>query len=124
MSFDLNDGEMNDFEKRLAKAMRRVDAPPNVAKFLELAAEVHAERELPRRERKHRWAFFFLRPPAWSMGALAAVLVLGVFAGEQVHERRQQARAEQQFETAMRVTDHALDHTRAQLERVGLKLGE
>jgi hypothetical protein len=116
--------EMSDFEKRLTRAMRRVDAPPNVAKFLALAAEVHAERELPRRERKHRWAFFFPKPPAWAAGALAAVLVLGVFAGEQAHERRRQAKAEQQFETAMRVTDHALDQTRAQLERVGLKLGE
>jgi type VI protein secretion system component VasK len=116
--------ELSDFEKQLAKAMRRVDAPPNVAKFLALATEVHAERELPRRERKHRWAFFLPMPPSWAAGALAAVLVLGVFAGEQVHERRQQARAEQQFETAMRVTDHALDQTRAQLERVGLNLGE
>jgi hypothetical protein len=113
--------DMNDFEKKLAKAMRRVDAPPNVAKFLAAAAEVHAERELPRAERKHRWAFFLPVPPA---GALAALLVLGVFAGEQVHERRQQAKAEQQFETAMRVTDHALDQTRAQLQRAGLKLGD
>ncbi len=48
--------EMDDFEKRLVRAMRRVDAPPNVAKFLALATEVHAERELPRSERKHRWA--------------------------------------------------------------------
>jgi hypothetical protein len=116
--------ELDDFEKRLAKAMRRVDAPPDVARFLALAVEVHAERDLPRRERKHRWAFFFPMPPVWAAGAVTAVLVLGFFAGEQVHERRQQARAEQQFETAMRVTDHALDHTREQLERVGVRLGE
>jgi hypothetical protein len=119
--------ELSDFEKQLAKAMRRVDAPPNVAKFLALATEVHAERELPRRERKHRWAFFLPMPPSWAAGALAAVLVLGVFAGQQVHERAQERKAavaRQQFETAMRVTDHALDQTRAQLERVGLNLGE
>jgi hypothetical protein len=117
--------DLNDFEKRLAKAMRRVDAPPNVAKFLALAAEAHAERELPRRARKHRWAFFFPKPPMWAMGAVTAVLVLGVFAGEQIHERTQERKAavvQREFETAMRVTDHALDHTRAQLERAGLNL--
>jgi hypothetical protein len=55
-------------------------------------------------------------------GALAAVLVVGVFGVEQVHERRERAVATQQFVTAMRVTDHALDQTRAQLKRSGIRL--
>jgi hypothetical protein len=38
------------------------------------------------------------------------------------HEREQAALATQQFETAMRVTDHALDQTRNQLQRAGIKL--
>jgi len=56
--------------------------------------------------------------------AIAAVLVLGCFVAERVHVERQKAElAQQQFETAMRVTDHALDQTRVQLERAGLRFG-
>jgi len=115
---------MTDFEKRLTRAMQRVDAPETMAKFLMAAAEVQAERELPRSQRKHRWAFFLPMPPAWAAGAVAALLVMGIFAGEQVHQRTQERKAEHQFETAMRVTDHALDQTRASLERAGLRLGD
>ena len=63
----------------------------------------------------------------WIGGAIAAALVVGVFTGEQVRVRSQQRKAEearQQFETAMRVTDRALDRTRASLQRAGFTLGE
>jgi len=67
------------------------------------------------------------RMQAWMGGAIAAVLVLGMVAAEQMHlrrERAEQAKADQQFAVAMQVTDHALAQTREQLQRAGLKLGE
>jgi type VI protein secretion system component VasK len=111
---------MNDFEKDLTQAMQRVDAPEGfAARLLERAAtgEKQDRRMLvtPRR----RW---------WWSGsgiAVAAGLVAGMFVVQQVHvrhEREQAAVAQQQFETAMRVTDHALDRTRARLERSGIRL--
>jgi hypothetical protein len=61
-------------------------------------------------------------------GALAAVLALGMYGSEVLHQRReraeQAAKADQQFAVAMQVTDHALAQTREQLQRAGLKLGE
>jgi len=125
----MSEMEQNEFERALTQAMRQVDPPETLVKFLMKAAEVEAESRSPRRERKHKWAWFV--PQArrqsfgWMSGALAAVMVVGVFGVEQVHvrhEREQAAVATQQFETAMRVTDHALDQTRAQLQRAGIKL--
>ena len=60
-------------------------------------------------------------------GAIAAGMLAGVFATEQVHQRRERERTEaaaRQLETAMRVTSRALDQTRAQLARAGLRLEE
>jgi hypothetical protein len=123
----MSEMEQNEFERALTEAMRRVDAPETLTTFLMRAAEVEAESRLPRKERKHRWAWFVpsARRPgfAWMGGALAAVMLVGVFGVEQVHVRHvRTAEATQQFETAMRVTDHALDQTRAQLKRSGIKL--
>jgi hypothetical protein len=115
-----------EFEKALASALRPVNPPERVARFLALAAEVEAERHQPRRERTHRWAFALPRPQRWllpSLGtAVAAALAVGVFAGEQLHRRHQQELADRQFDTAVRVTDHALENTRAQLLRSGIRL--
>jgi hypothetical protein len=58
------------------------------------------------------------------MGAVAALLAVGVFAGEQVHRHHQQELADRQFDTAVRITGHALDQTRAQLLRAGVQLPE
>jgi hypothetical protein len=122
----MSEMEQNEFERALARAMRRVDPPETLTKFLMRAAGVEAESRLPRKERKSKWAWIVpqARRPgfAWMSGALAAVLVVGVFGVEQVHERRERAVATQQFVTAMRVTDHALDQTRAQLKRSGIRL--
>ena len=70
-----------------------------------------------------RARFAVLSGRAWVGGAIAAALVLGAFVGDQVHVRRERERAAlatQQFETATRVTDHALDQVRAQLARAGV----
>ncbi len=116
---------MTPFEEQLQKAMRHVDAPPTLVRFLEAAVEVERERTLPRKERKHRWAFFLPRPQfaAWMTSAVAAMLVVGVFAGEHAYRRHEQTvLATQQFETATRITDEALAHTREQLARAGVSL--
>ena len=67
---------------------------------------------------------------AWRLvggAAIAATLVGGVFAAQDVrerHEREQrQAIATQQFETATRITDQVLAHTRDELERSGALRG-
>jgi hypothetical protein len=125
----MKDEEMDEFERQLSRAMRRVEVrAETTAKFLSIAAAVKEEHERTGR----RWikpasggrVLFMPRPRAWMGGAIAAVLVLGVLGGERVHQRRQQEMAERQFETAIRVTDHALEQTQAQLQRAGVKLGQ
>jgi hypothetical protein len=107
----------------VARALRRVDAPEGFA----LRVLERAEKKTSLRARVLTMPSWVSRPSAWAGSAVAAALVLGCFAAEQVHVRQQQEKAEraqQQFETAMRVTDHALDQTREHLERAGFKLGD
>jgi hypothetical protein len=112
-----------DFEKKLSNAMRRVNAPDDLAKYLMAATEVRAERHLPRSERKNRWTWLMPNANAWFGTAVAAMLLLIAFTGIQVHQRHERReRAEQQFETATRITDQALEHTREQLQRAGVPL--
>ena len=115
--FEIGEQEPGDFERQLTQALRHVDAPEGfAARVMEHAAT--AEESLPVPPR-----FLPPRIRAWVGGTIAAMLVLGLLAAEQVHlrhEREQVALARQQFETAMRVTDHALDQTRVQLEHAGL----
>jgi hypothetical protein len=61
---------------------------------------------------------------SWRLGslALAAALTACLFTGEQLHRRHQQQLADQQFLTAVRITDQALDQTREQLLRAGIHL--
>ncbi|HEY5328950.1 MAG TPA: hypothetical protein VIJ79_03620 [Acidobacteriaceae bacterium] len=116
------DEVQDEFEQELGRRMRRVDPPEGFAeRLLERAAAQTPLRAkvltMPRRT--------VFR--AWVGGAIAAALVTGVFVGEQAHLRSRDRKAEaarQQFETAMRVTDRALDPTRASLQRVGLALGD
>ena len=129
------DLKLAEFELELARAMRRVDAPEGFAARLVARAEsgdivsTQVRESVPgapglvvMRPQSRLW-----RMQAWMGGAIAAVLVLGMVAAEQMHlrrERAEQAKADQQFAVAMQVTDHALAQTREQLQRAGLKLGE
>jgi hypothetical protein len=116
------DEVQDEFEQELGRRMRHVDPPEGFAERLmeRAAAQAPARQKvltMPRRQ--------IFR--AWLGGAIAAALVTGVFVGEQVHLRSQERQAEvarQQFETAMRVTDHALDQTRASLQRAGVTFGD
>jgi glycogen debranching enzyme len=108
-----------EFELQLARAMRRVDAPEGFADRIMERSASPVETVIVMRPRSGLW-----RMQAWAGGAIAAALVLGTFGAEQLHQRREQAKADQQFAVAMQVTDHALAQTREQLQRAGLNLGE
>ena len=115
------DLKLAEFELHLARAMSRVDAPEGFADRVMDRAASPAEKVVAIRPRTFRDA-------AWMGGAIAAVLALGMFGAEQLHLRREKAEqaaaANQQFEAAVRVTDHALAQTREQLQRAGVTFGE
>ena len=121
---ELGEWKMDEFEAQLVRELRRVDAPEGFA--LRVLDRV-SDRKTPLRARVLMMPAWTFKPRVWVGGAIAAALVLGCFAAKQVRARQQQEKAElaqQQFETAMRVTDHALGQTRAHLERAGFKLGD
>jgi hypothetical protein len=120
---ELGAGKMDELEERLVRVLQRVDAPEGFAlRVLERVGETK-----PLRARVLTMPAWRFRPSVWASGAIAAALVLACFAAQQFHVRQQQekaALAQQQFDAAMRVTDHALDRTRVHLERAGFRLGE
>jgi len=108
------------FEQELTQAMRAVDPPDGFAERVMVRAQAS---EQPR-------AKVLAMPrglPSWTIGAIAAALLLAVFFGEQTHLRHQREQAEfaqQQFELAMRITDRALEHTQQQLWNAGVRFGD
>jgi len=117
----------DEFDEELMRGLRRVDAPEGfAARVMERSAVVptHDDKTVMNGPPRVAKVLAFPKPRAWMGSAMAAVLVLGCFVAERVHVERQKAElAQQQFETAVRVTDHALDQTREQLARAGLRLG-
>jgi hypothetical protein len=118
-----------EFELQLARAMRRADAPVGfAARVMERAAIPSESAEAAQKLVVMRSRFGMARMQAWAGGAVAAMLALGMFGAEQVHQRHvrevQTALANQQFAMAVQVTGHALAQTREQLQRAGLNLGE
>ena len=120
---------MDEFEVALTRALARVEVRADLTrKFYALAEEVETSRRaagggmrLVKLSSGGR-VIAMPKPKVWWGGAVAAMLVIGMFAGERVHEERKREAAEAQFDAAMRVTDHALEQTREQLERAGLRL--
>lgn len=121
-----------EFEAALARAMKRVEPRPELTqKLLALADEAHWKQrasgrglKVLRRSSSGR-ILIFPQQRAWLGGAIAAVLALGVFIGShsyQQHEKR--VEAQRQFETAERITDQTLEHTREQLREAGITLGQ
>ncbi len=151
MSEQEMDVEMDELERALTKALRRVDAPEGFAEKVvgrACAAPMHEDGMVMNGAagmgaapaqvsearpgapgvvamQPRRWP---VRMQAWMGGAIAAALALGMFGAEQIHLRReraaQAAAANEQFDAAVRVTDRALAQTREQLQRAGLNLGE
>ena len=136
MEFEVDDPRMKEFEQALGRAMQRVEVrAETTAKFLALAEE--SERKRVHAGGGFRFiklsnggrVFTMPRIPqarAWMGGAIAAVLAMGVFAGAHIHEQHEQHErqmmAQQQFETAERITDETLARTRAELEQRGINL--
>ena len=113
--------ELNaEFERNLTEALRLVDPPEGFAERI-MARALASEQPRAR--------ILAMRPSvcAWMSGAIAAALLAGVFVADEVHVRRQRERgelAQQQFEAGLRITDEALQHTREQLARAGVRFGE
>jgi hypothetical protein len=120
----MSEFEEKAFEAQLQRAMQRVDAPPELMAFLQKAAAVKREQQLPWLARQHRWAF--VTPAAWRglAGSLvAAALVLGVSVDAlHVHRQHERTEATRQFELAQQIEQQALSHTREQLREAGVDL--
>ena len=112
--------EWNEFDVRLRTAMQRVDAPDTLLRSI--MAAVEPEKKPTWRERLQSWAL--PQPRVWATGAMAALLALVAFGGEQWQHHREREVATQQFETATRITDRALDHARQQIEQAGVSLDQ
>jgi hypothetical protein len=132
---EVREGEMDPFEAKLRKALERVDAPPTLIKFLETAieAEEHQKRTGKLWFRPKRGGFLLVMPKPWRWmmspwagGAVAALLVAGVFlTGEHVHQVHvKQAEATQQFEQATQITDRALERAREKMRKAGVNLDQ
>jgi hypothetical protein len=116
-------------EHELRNALRPVDPPAGFANRV----MARARQETPAEPKRARvFTFPSIGRRIWIPSALAAMLLVGV-AGEQAHERLEQRRqieeaqkqlAQKQYETALQVTDRALDHAREQLHRAGISFGE
>ena len=135
MQFEMDDPRMREFEQALSRAMQRVEVPAETsAKLLALAEEAEQKRvhagdglRLIRFSNGGRVLAMPRLPQtrAWMGGASAAVLAMGVFVGTHVHEQHERrVVAQQQFETAQRITDETLARTRAELEQRGIKLDQ
>jgi type VI protein secretion system component VasF len=120
MSVNQPEESFTKFEQELAQAMRGVDPPEGFAERVLARAQAS---EQPRA----RVLAMPRRLPLWTSGAIAAALLVGVFAGDQLHARHQREQAQlaqQQFEAGVRITDDALEHTREQLAQAGVRFGE
>jgi hypothetical protein len=129
--------EHNDFEGQVAESLKRVEAPAGFAERLMARAvvETHiaeASRSTALRvgapglvsAGKAKIIAFPRARSVWMSGAVAAALVVGTFVGVDKHRQHERERATQEFETATRITDQALEHTRDQLARAGVRLEE
>jgi hypothetical protein len=114
----------SEFEIQLAGALRPVDAPEGfAARVMERAAAPAVSSKVV--VMRPRWAVRGWAVHGWAVGAIAAMLAVGAFVGEQVHvrhQREQAAVATQQFEAASRIEDKVLQQTRERLAKAGVPL--
>jgi len=126
VSDELEQEPMDEFERDLARALRRVEVrSETTAKFLAIAAEARAEHQRTGkmwvRPASGGRLLFLPKPQILLGGTIAAVLVLGLFAGEKVQERRKAEIVARQFEVAMRITGRTLDGVEERVSRAGTR---
>jgi hypothetical protein len=117
---EMTDTSLAQFERELVIALRPADPPEGFAQRTQARAALGAPGGA-------RLLQVVPRTRLWALPALAALLLVGAWAGERVHLRRQReqaALAERKFEVAVGITDRTLEHTREQLRRAGVQLGE
>ena len=123
----------SEFEQQLARALKRADAPEGfAARIMERAEEGDPAQaghvpgraaHTPGRGSSRLFVMPRRQWMSWASGAMAAMLVTGIFVGQHVHERHERrVEAQKQFETATRITNEALDHVRQQLAEQGISL--
>jgi hypothetical protein len=113
-----------EFEQELTQALRPVAPPDGFAD--RVLARLQPARLGPATPVRAKVVTMTPRPRIWASGALAATLIGAAFIGQQAHVRHQRQQAElaqQQFETAMQITDQTLEQTRRQLQQAGVELG-
>jgi hypothetical protein len=118
--------DFTSLERELRQALRPVDPPAGFADRVLARAREPEHATVP--QKRARILMFPARRSRVLIGsAVAAMLLVGV-AGEQAHQRMEQRRkaeeAQRQFETALQVTDRALEHARQQIERAGIPFGQ
>jgi len=109
----------SEFEIQLIGALRPVDAPEGfAARIMERAAAPAVSSKV-----------VVMRPRmamrGWAIGAIAAMLAVGAFVGEEMHvkhQRQEAALATQQFEAASQIEDKVLQQTRERLAKAGVPL--
>ncbi len=108
------------FERQLAAALDRVDPPAGFAD----RAVARAAGLRPALGTSSGAKILPFRRWQWMGGALAATVLLGSFAVQDLRAHRERERqrvlATQQFSTATRITEQAMEHTREQLKRSGV----
>ena len=100
------------FEEEVRRALRRAEAPEHFAERLQARLAAGPG------ESATAWARWFAAARFWRFAAVTAVLLMLPAAGVRVEQHLQQRRtqaAEAQFDRALQVTGHALDHVTAQL---------
>ncbi|HVG26489.1 MAG TPA: hypothetical protein VM865_02700 [Acidobacteriaceae bacterium] len=137
-----NEGERAraaEFEQAIARALRRIQEPAGLTdaimeRLKREAAPANQPHGSPGKltllargpaEPSRAGLLSFPKQRAWMGGAIAAVLAIGIFAGERIHQQHERRiEAQRQFETAERITDQALEHAREQMQRAGISLGQ
>lgn len=107
----------NEFERQLARAMRRVEAPANFTEAVLRRASANVRPPARVLTMSSGWR----AAQAWAAGAVAATLLIG-FGAQQFHHHRESAEATRQFEVATQIEQQALNKTREKLSRSGITL--
>jgi hypothetical protein len=123
--------EIETLERELAHALQPVDPPEGFAERVLARAEqfISVEPAVPvdRKQFQIAGRHSLFQKSRWLSGAIAALLLFGVFFAKQAYTHHQQQKAElaeRQFEAGLQITDLALERVREQLQRTDLWLGD